>query len=549
MRFRSTFLRVQASAASAYVCLAALGLAACIGNLGSDSSKQSALPLNESLLCEGKVSVVNESALMRLNAHEYRGTIQALFPWANVAYTLPPDGKLQVFENNAASQLTDTHVRAYATAAELIAAAAIQKPRDLTGGCDPAATGDDACFENFLNVMGRRIYRRPLSDSEKSAYREGIYKPTKAESGFTVALQTVVEAMLQSTQFLHRVERGQPMGAAELGLFRLSGIELASRLSYFLWLSGPDDALIDSAQKGELEYQEQVVAQVRRMLKDERSKPMLHAFIEQLFGIARLDEVPKETSLYANWGAPLRASMHRETELFVDETLWEGKGGFVGLLTGSFGFVDSLLAQIYGATAAGTTFTRITFDPSSPRAGILTQPSFLASHAGATDGSVVQRGLTVRRELLCQDLPPPPPGVSQDPKVDRLQDPTCSGCHLRIDPIGRGFSRFDAIGQYNASAGSDSGELTGVTGVEPVFQGVPALGSKISATADFNTCASKQWLRFALNRLESDSDTCMIDNIGKILQESGGDVREAIVAIASHELFRMRKSEAVSACQ
>jgi hypothetical protein len=223
--------------------------------------------------------------------------------------------------------------------------------------------------------------------------------------------------------------------------------------------------------------------------------------------------------------------------------LWEGDGRFETLLTGSFTFVDGELAALYGVDGVtGTDFVRVEMDPTR-RAGILTMPAVLAVESNPNQSSPVYRGQFVREQLLCQHLPSPPDGlviVPPDP------DPSCASCHQLMDPIGFGLERYDAMGLWRDSEGGlpidDRGEILGSEDADGEFVGAAELAAQLANSTQARECFATQWVRFGLDRGETEADDCTLDEVHRAFEASDGNVLETIVAIARTDAFRHRRA-------
>ncbi len=520
----------------------------CSGTIASGNPE-----VARSLSCNGQFALTQDSPLVRISAEQYRHTIEDVLPMVTLDAELPIDGATAGFLSNAGTPLTDTHIRAYSQVAESIAAQATQNMNTLLG-CDPAQAGEDTCVANFIDTVGRRLYRRPLSSEEKQGLLTNVYQPMKADSGFVSAVGMTLQAMLLSANFLHRVEIGAAASDIGANTFVLNDYEIAARLASLLWLSSPDDTLLDEAKAGRVHTSEQIEAQARRMLQDAKSKRGIRSVHMQIFRIPRLDTVEKDATKFSGFGPELKASMKLETQMFIDRALWEGQGDVKTLLTGHFGFVDAKLADIYGvAKPSGTDPAYTEFDATKGRSGILTQAAFLAGHANRQDPSVVQRGLTIRHNLLCQELAAPPPGVDMNPDAPRLTNPACASCHRMMDLIGQGLNRYDAIGRYSDTANNQpiaqDGEIISTTIASPTFQGPLELTQRLADSNEYIACMAKQWFRFTFSKQAEELDNCEIERLTTVLTQSNGDVRELLVNIATSGFFRARRAAPVESCQ
>ncbi|MEM6290611.1 MAG: DUF1592 domain-containing protein [Myxococcota bacterium] len=455
---------------------------------------------------------------------------------------LPPESRPPgyPFDNNAASGLvTATHVEAYMRAAHDVARLA-SDTADAWMPCAPL--GDAGCAETFADDVGRRVLRRPLSDAERSRFAE-----VAADDGAEIA----VEAMLVSSAFLYRSEIGTPEGDR----FRLTDHEMAAALSYTLVGSTPDDALLADADAGALDAQA-LEEHARRLLDDPRARVAMGRFAAAWLGVEQIETVDKNEGLYGPIDASLRASMLAETTRLFEHVAFDGSGRFEELLTADYSFVDARLAALYGLDDAGTADTPAALPDT--RAGLLGHASVLGSYAYSDQSSPVRRGLFVRRALLCQELPDPPPDAGGVPEVDpnattrerfdqHSSDPACAGCHVFIDPVGFGFEHFDAVGGYREQdAGKPvdaSGTLAGVGGLEEdaPFTGVAELGALLAQSDEAPQCFAHQVYRFTHGRLETEEDACAVEQLGERFAEVDFDILELFVATITAPEFRYRQ--------
>lgn len=452
------------------------------------------------------------------------------------------------FDNNAeAGLVTSVHAEQFMRAAEAVADVAVAEPTWLP--CTPEGDGA-ACAETFARDVGRRIFRRPLAEDEVSKYAELV----RGEAGFDEGLHVALQAMLSSPFFLYRFEVGEPDGDR----FRLTGYELASALSYGLWGTTPDDALLDAAAAGELESAEGMEAQVRRMLEDPRARELVATFGVQWLGVEAITSTTKSMSLFPNFGTTVREAALEETRRLVSHVVFEGSGRFDELLTADYGFIDASLANLYGLPAPEQAFQRVSLPPE--RAGLLGQVSMLGVGAYADQSSPVRRGLFVRRALLCQELPPPPPNAGAVPEVDpsattrqrfeqHMDDPVCRACHQYIDPIGFGFEHFDPVGVWREQdAGQPIDASAEVAGLEALddgqvvpFGSLPELGGIIASTEAAPACFARHYFRFTHGRHETEADECAVQTLTERFAETEHDIVALIVATLTAPEFRYRQ--------
>jgi hypothetical protein len=496
------------------------------------------------------------SPLRRLTRVEYDNTVQMLLGTSgNVAAELFPSDEEQFgFDNSAEGRgLNGALAEGYLRAAERLAKEAVGKLGTLLP-CDPAARGESACVDQFLDGFGTRAWRRPLEAAEKENLRQVFATGKSGTGSFAGGIDALIQVMLMSPQFLYRDERGvaDPTGKTFL---RLTSWELASRLSYLLWGSMPDEQLFTAARDGKLSSREEIAAQARRMIKDQRALAMMKNFYGQWLELRQLDNLSKETGAdgFPAWKEGTAALMRTETETFVEHVL-QNDPKLKTLLTAPFTFVNAPLAAHYGlGGVTGMGFQKVDLDPTQ-RAGIVTQGGFLASHATPQPGltALIFRGRFVREHYLCEEMPDPPADAADmSPPVTatttprswskaRMEIAACGACHAQIDPIGYGFEVFDEIGNRRAKPTDASGEIAG-TDVAGTFNGPVELAQKLAGSKQTQACVATHWFRFASGRLEDPKrDSCSLDTLRTAFDKSSGDLTELLVALTQTDAFLLR---------
>ncbi len=485
-----------------------------------------------------------------LTRNEYNNTVRDLLGDATrPADRFPPEPRVLGFENNSdAHRVNSLLVSRYLEAAESVSARALAERRAQLIPCDPATIGEEACGDQFLGQFATRAFRRPLTDEERTSLTS-FFSGTLAKEGFGAAVEWTIQVVLQSPQFLYRVER------AEHG----DPHELASRLSYFLWSSMPDDALLEAARTGELATEAGLEQQARRMLKDPKAIDTVQSFFRQWLHLDGMEKLEKNTTAHPEFVDGVAPAWRRGLELFIEDSVWNGEGTLEALFTSPALFVDEHTAPIYGMelpTGTGP-FARMEMSVTERR-GLLTQPGLLAALAGPYDSSPVQRGVFVRERFLCEALPAPPANISivppdPDPNSTTRErfsqhtaDPTCAGCHQLIDPVGFGFEQYDALGRFRAAENGKpidaSGEVTGVRdpALAGPFNGAAELSERFARSPLVRDCVATQWYRYAAGRLEATEDGCSLRDVKLHFARSGGDFRELLVAIIQTPAFRTR---------
>lgn len=498
---------------------------------------------------ESTVDLVAAPApLRRLTNEEYNNTVRDLLgDTERPADAFPPDEAVGGFENNTVTPISQTGVERYMEAAEALASRAVRR-LDTLAPC-PSGSPPTACAGQFLDTVGRRIYRRPLDLRERTAMLD-LFTAEQERSGYAHAIELVLTAMLESPSFLYRVEPTDGESEARA----LSDYALATRLSYFLWASTPDDALLDAAATGTLQTRDGVERATRRLLVDARAVDGIRSFHRQWLDLRVLDTASKSPTLYPAFTPELKVAMVEETLRFASHAVFQGGDTVTTLLTSHKSFVNAPLAKLYGVPAPEGTDFQLVELPARERSGLLTQASLMTALSGADETSPILRGKFVRERLLCEKIAPPPPGVTVqfppfNPKLTKRQrfeqhrtDASCGFCHATLDPPGFAFEHYDATGVWRVDDGDlpvdATGELTGTDDVDGPFDGVVELGARLAASNQVRRCVATQWFRAAVGRVERAEDAPSLDAVFHTFARAGFDVRELLVAIATSDAFR-----------
>jgi hypothetical protein len=501
-------------------------------------------------------------ALERMTNIQYSQTVTDLLgepPGASITYKFPEDAKQHGFDDNVdLLHISTAHATSYAAAAEAIATGTFASPtrRAMVLTCDPS-TGT-ACLTTFIQSTGRRMYRRPLSTDEVNGLT-ALAASTAVATDPTSGHQAVLQAMLQSPNFLFRVAIGVADPAAPT-VVGLNGFELSTRLSYLLWGTSPDSALLDKAQNGALDQPAGVATVVSQMLSDQRSRLGVRRFYEQWLPLTMISGPTADQDRIPNGDVALAADMVEETSRFIDSVFWGG-GTVLDLLTAKYTFVSSKLATIYGVTAQTTTtnpWVRVDFPAGSQRSGLLTQGTILAAGSHGTKPSNTRRGEIIREQLLCDDIPSPPPGVNaitppaqpgeteQQTFKRHTTDPSCAGCHSMMDPVGWGLAGFDQTGaartvDTNGQPISVAGQVSGRPPFASYdFTGPTDLGQKLAQSNQYRQCFAKQLFRYAYGRVETSMDTPGITQLQGSFEGSNWAFDKGLAALAQSDGFRYR---------
>jgi hypothetical protein len=494
------------------------------------------------------VTDVGSSPLRRLTRTEYAHVVSDVFGVSDgVATGLSEDERVdKVFASNISSPIALVQVRQYLDAAESVAGKVKLASLDT---CDRGKLGDDGCAKQFIQKLGRRAYRRPLEAAEVARYATLFSAESKAE-GYEPGLRLIVQAMLQSPHLLYHMELDDPGAAPSSSIARLPAYALASRLAFFLWSSGPDDALLDAAASGALDTDTGINEQAMRLLDDVRAKNAIGSFHEQWLGLLKLDSATRDKTLFPEWTPELVSSIRDEATHFADYVIRSQSGDLPTLLGASYSFPIGAGLAIRGVTAASAD-GMVTMQPDRA-VGILTQPAFLAAHAHSNQTSPIIRGRALRERLLCQPLPDPPPAVAAVPPplmagmttreryaAHRTAGSACQGCHSLIDDLGFALEHYDAIGRFRATEEGKPIDATGIltqTDVDGAMDGARALADRMSESEQVSRCYAKQWFRFALGRTEADADSCALQKVEDAFAR-GGSIRELLIAITSSDSF------------
>ncbi len=427
--------------------------------------------------------------------------------------------------------------------------------RDKIFVCRPANASEEApCAKKILTNLTRRAFRRPVTAADLNPLL-AFYEAGRKSSDFDSGIQSALEALLVSPDFLFRIER-DPRTATLGRTYRLNDFELASRLSFFLWSSIPDDELLTLAEQGKLKDAAVLQQQVRRLLDDPKSQAFVNNFGGQWLYLRNLDTTTPDPDLFPTFDEGLKRSFRRETELFFESILRENRSVF-DLIDANYSFLNQRLAEHYGVPGVyGSQFRRVQLtDPN--RGGLLGQGSILTVTSYPNRTSVVQRGKWILENLLGAPPPPPPPDIpdlkphGKDGRLLSMREqmdlhranPICASCHARMDPIGFALENYDAVGRWRTK---DAGLVIDATGKLPdgtKFSG-PGELKKILLTAnrdEYIATVTEKLLTYALGRgLESyDSPT-----VRTIMRETAPDnyrLSALISAIVKSTPFQMRR--------
>jgi uncharacterized protein DUF1592/uncharacterized protein DUF1588/uncharacterized protein DUF1585/uncharacterized protein DUF1595/uncharacterized protein DUF1587 len=427
--------------------------------------------------------------------------------------------------------------------------------------CRPASAADEApCARRILSALTRRAYRRPSTDEDVQSLMP-FYTTGRTEGGFEMGIQRAIQRLLVSPQFLFRIEQDPP-GSAPGARHPVTDLELASRLSFFLWSSIPDDELLNLASDRKLRQPGVLEKQVRRMLADDRSKSLVTNFAEQWLYLRDIEAKKPNEILFPDFDESLRAALRKETVLFLDSVL-RSNASVLELLSANYTFVNERLARHYGIpNIRGPEFQRVTFPPGSPRGGLLGQGSLLTITSYANRTSPVNRGKWVLENLLAAPPPPPPPNVPalkteatttgkpltmRDAMVQHRANPVCASCHARMDPIGFAMENFDPVGRWRDV---DAGSPIDASGLFPdgqTFVGTAGLKAALLSRPDeFVSTVTEKLLMYGLGRNVQYFDQPAIRAIVRESARSNYSFASLVMGVVKSAAFQMRTTSAAS---
>jgi len=529
------------------------------------STSDSTLAAERRRLGESAGATAQAHMFRRLTHSQYDNTIRDLLgDYSRPAVHFPPEDYVDGFKNQLRYQnMPPLLVDAYATSAEKLALNAF-RVGDINHlvPCKPTGAGDIKCRDQFVRTFGSRAFRRPLRDDEFERYAAAFTAQASATGKFLEGARIVVEAMLQSPNFLFHVEGG-PDG-------RSVDYDIASRLSYLLQDTMPNKALLEAAAKGELRTVSGRESATRRLLDDPKAHQALDEFFDQWLRFDRVLNSTKEIRRFPEFSLEMAENMVEETRRLLDHLVWDDQN-FMDVLTADYAYLSSDLATLYKLPAPSGQFGLVHFPPGTSRAGLLGEASFLAANAGPTETSPTQRGIFIREQLLCQHVPPPPPNVdtnlpesSFDKPSTRRQrmtehagNPLCASCHRLMDPIGFGLESFDAIGRLrehetilleSPGDGDNSnnyktidldldtrGEIAGIQ--NSTFTDSRQLGAILSQTPVCQECIVRQIFRYAYGRMETSADEETIHQLFATFRDSGFHFKNLLMGLVKAPQF------------
>ena len=531
---------------------AALASAALSMSLACSSNSSTQPPISDEQICAE--ATVGPPLLRRLTNSELESSIGDIFPtikaigWAGVKLGVDPvshmgfgnDAQVLQVNQQTAQEILDTaeDVATYVTNAGIL---------PLVLPCS-TFTPDRTCATTFVRDTGRRLFRRPLADSERNDYL-GLYDSVKAKADFASAIKWTLVAMIESPHSIYRSE----LGVADGDGYGLTQHELASELSYTFSGTTPSVALLDKADRGELSTPDVLLTEAKALLATPRGQEVVRQLFRSWFRYERAATVTRPD--VPNYFT-VRNSLVEETKRFIDQVVLTDRGGINQLLTANYTFLDPMLVTHYGYGAAGAGFVR-TQRPAQWGIGVLAQGSILAANAQAQGSSPTQRGLLVFEKLLCSVRPEPPKNIPPLPPImpgqrttrDRYESQhavgSCAFCHKQFDPIGFTFEHFDEVGRYRKDekglAINDSGRaMTPTDEVRIEATGQVDLVQKLAARDDVHGCAADMMAAFAYG-LSEGQPRCLVTKLRPNLTSGDQSVLDYLTGLTASPHFTRRR--------
>jgi hypothetical protein len=511
------------------------------------------------MLCTDQMVHAGRSPLRRLTRFEYNNTVRDLFGDATQpANALPAEEIGNGFGNDADTlSVSGLLAEQYFTVAEGIAARATTAPAFTE--LDPCtsrvtAATEDACATTIIQKLAPSVYRRPLMAGESDALL-ALAKSTRvtANATFATGISSVIQAMLQSPEFLYRLEFGVA-DSVNAALRRPTGDEMATRLSYLFFGTTPDPTLRAAAKTGDLLTKQGVLAQATRMLDDPRSRAVVRFFFDNLLPINGLTDLTRDKVLFPSFSPTIGAAMREETQQFLEYEIFSGPGTWPSALTAPYTFVNDVLATFYGMTGVtGAAFRKVPLPDTTQRLGLLTQGGVMTGTVTTNQSNPVLRGSFIVNKLMCHQIAlPTDPAILDQIKIpDDTSGKTarerfskhssqaiCKSCHQFMDPMGFALENFNPVGLYRTEENGviidAGGSVPGTTGT---INGPAELVRKLAETDQVQFCFASHWLNFAYGRKLGQGDECAKASVEVAFKKSGYNVKQLLLALTQTDQF------------
>ena len=491
--------------------------------------------------------------LRRLTRAEYGNVVQQLLGVAAPAVALLPDDSLSSgFTSTVGQLMTIASASRYLDAASDLATR-VEPALGLLMPCASLGTVDSelACVDAFLTTTGSRLFRRPITTAEKARY-VSAFKAARVADTYQRSASLVIEALLVAPEFLFVEE---PSGGAAGTRHALDDWQVASRLSLLLWDSVPDDALLGLAQAGSLTTPQVVSAQVERMLADDKARQPIRSFFDDWLELAKIENVTRDANAYPTVTQPLLADLAEESRRFVAQVFWEDND-FRKLFVSGARYRNQALSTFYGDTLnQGASLQRFDGEISARNFGLLSQAGVLMTLAQSQKTAAIHRGVFLRRKLLCEALPPPPPGLATPlPEItagvssrqrisEHTSGPVCAGCHVRINPLGFTLDHFDIAGQWREQDEGlpiDTKASVADAGFTADVDGARALSEALAQSPNAAACVAQQLFTFTFGRKPAQTDATLFDAVSRKFEVANFSLKTLVTELATSDDFRAR---------
>ncbi|HRI63252.1 MAG TPA: DUF1592 domain-containing protein [Polyangium sp.] len=500
-----------------------------------------------------------QTGAQRLTVAQYGNAIRDIFGSdINVPTSIEADAVLDGFVAIGASvsTISPSGVEKYEKSAFAIAKQVIADDahKAVVLQCKPTGADDAVCAQETVTRLGRLVYRRSLTGPEITRFTTIFLQAAAALGGFDHGLEYAIAAMLQSPHFLYRPQVGEADPATP-GQLRYTSLEMASRLSFFLWNSTPDDALLNAAAKGYLVDDLGLAEEIDRMLASPKAHDGLRAFVTDWLKLRELDNLNKDPTLFTYFSPELGPAAREETLRLFEHIVFELDTDIRDIVTTRQTFVNPKLASMYMILSPEDEgFSLVEFPSDSPRVGLLGHVSILALNSHPRSTSSTLRGKFIRESLLCDVIPPPPANVNtglpepsptartlRERMQPHLQDPVCKSCHTLMDPIGLGLENFDSIGRYRTKEVDAiidaSGNLDGVN-----FKDARALAKVIHDSDKFAPCIVRKVFSYATGFRPTDGDRGALNTLHWDFRAAGYRLQELMKLVAMSPAFRLAQT-------
>ena len=505
--------------------------------------------------CADQASITpGRAPLRRLTKAEYNNTVRDLLGDTTApGFAFPAELSGNGFGNDADQQpIPDVLAEGYASVAADVAARATAKLDALDSCAESVTTANEAtCARTIIDKFVPKAYRRPLVAGESDEYL-ALFQTVRSTNTFASGIAAVLEAALQSPDFLYRVEFGTP-DPENPALKRLTGPEVATRLSYLFWATTPDAELTAAAANGELATAAGVRAQAERLVADPKTRDTVRFFFEGLLPLTGLTDEARDPKQFPTFSSTIGALMLAETRAYLDYEVFDGPGTWTGILTEPYTFVNQELAAFYGLTGVtGDTFQKVPVD-TTQRLGLLTQGALMTGTSVTNFTNPVRRGAFLLNQLMCRNLQVPiglmvtPPDPYSAPTArERFslhsKSDACAGCHSQLDPMGFPFENYDAVGLFRTTENDVTIDATGsVPDMENGdVNGPLELVQKLAQNVEVQSCFAWKWLDYGYGQTlsaENPDDVCTREALAAKFREVGFNVKALMVELTQTDGF------------